>query len=240
MNTYIYTPGENTVTYPPHSHEHWEIIYYLSGSGYLYTPERNYEFEKDTILIVPPGIIHGSVSRQGFQGIPVGGEFGHIFMFDTVQTISHATQEAQMLMKMIYENRSIQDGYLASLCISYCYCLLKNLNHQNKLIAAVNQIAAVIAENALSSDFDLMAALDASGYARDYIRSCFKTYTGKTPTEFLIYERMQHAVSLLDIYGDSITVGELAEKCGYTDAIYFSRLFKQHTGFSPVQFRKQK
>ena len=239
MNTYIYSPGENTKTYPPHSHSHWEIIYYLEGTGYLYTPDKNYDFVPGTVLIVPPGIVHGSVATDIFKGIPVGGDFGHIFFFDSVQTISQATKEAEMLMRMIYENRGFNDGYLASLCISYCYCLLKNLNHQNKLIAAVNQIATAIVDNALNIDFDLAGTLDDSGYARDYIRSCFKSHTGKTPTEFLINERMQHAISLLDIYRDSITVGELAEKCGYEDAVYFSRLFKQHTGLSPVQFRNQ-
>ncbi len=238
MNTYIYTPAEQTTCYPLHHHDHWEIIYYLQGSGVLRTPQRDYPFAENTVLIVPPGTIHGTVSDHVFKGVPIGGDFGNIFFFDSVQCIPNVSEDATALMEIIFRNRTISDDYLSSLCIAYCHCLLKNVTYQDKCVSAVHDIVTAITKHGLNPDFDLSSLLTQSGYVKGYIRSCFKKQTGMSPNAFLISERMKHAVSLLNIYGNSISIGDLAEACGYIDAIYFSKIFKRCNGVSPSQYRK--
>lgn len=239
MQTYIYLTLDNTQKYPPHSHSYWEILYYIQGEGYLYTPQKNYDFAPGTIIIVPPGVLHGSVSKSIFKNICIGGDFDHLFTFDEVRYIPQSTEEARTLAAMIYNNRGYSDSYLSSLCQAYCHCLLKNMNHPSRLATMINAIVKEITDNALDPDFDLSNVFSHQNYARDYIRNEFKTATGKTPTEFLIGIRMQHAVFLLNIYKHSISISEVAEKCGYNDPIYFSRLFKRYTGKSPRQFRDE-
>jgi AraC-like DNA-binding protein len=51
--------------------------------------------------------------------------------------------------------------------------------------------------------------------------------------------KIDHARRLLEIYGRSITVAEVAEACGFEDAVYFSKRFKQFTGVSPEAYKKQ-
>ena len=237
MKTYIHLTLDNTQKYPPHCHDYWEILYYIQGEGYLYTPDKNFVFSPGTIIIVPPGVLHGSVSKNIFKNICIGGDFEHFFSFDETHCIPRGNEEARTLAAMIYNNRSYEDSYLSSLCQSYCYCLLKNIHHQSRLAAVINQIVMDITDNALDPDFDLSNTISRQNYAKDYIRNEFKAATGKTPTEFLIGIRMQHAAALLNIYQHSISISEIAEKCGYNDPIYFSRLFKRYTGKSPRQFR---
>jgi len=238
MNTYIYTPAEQTTSYPLHHHDHWEIIYYLQGAGVLRTPQKDYPFSANTVLIIPPGTIHGTVSEHVFKGIPIGGDFGNVFFFDSVQCVPHASEDAKSLMEIIFRNRSFSEDYLSSLCLAYCHCLLKNVTYQDKRVSAVYDIVTAITKHGLHSDFDLSSLLEQSGYVKGYIRSCFKKQTGMSPNAFLTHERMQHAVSLLNIYGNNISIGALAEACGYTDAIYFSKIFKRCFDVSPSQYRK--
>ncbi len=53
----------------------------------------------------------------------------------------------------------------------------------------------------------------------------------------IIQSRIIHAKNLLT--ETSLSIGEIAEQCGYKSAIHFSRQFKQHTGLSPQIWKKK-
>lgn len=72
---------DGVVAYPLHKHETWEIMTYMTGKGYLYTPEMNYPFKPGTVILVPPGMMHGSVSEQGFKNISIGGDFDELILY---------------------------------------------------------------------------------------------------------------------------------------------------------------
>ncbi|MNU06934.1 HTH-type transcriptional activator Btr [compost metagenome] len=63
----------------------------------------------------------------------------------------------------------------------------------------------------------------------------FKKYTGISPIDYLIAYRMKEAHRLLT--STCATVKEISEMVGYTDAYYFSRLFKKQFGLAPTQLR---
>ena len=71
----------DTSNYPMHQHDQWEIMYYLSGNGYMATQNGNISFEKGSIIIVPPKTMHGSVSEDGFVNISISSDFSHLLMF---------------------------------------------------------------------------------------------------------------------------------------------------------------
>ena len=64
----------------------------------------------------------------------------------------------------------------------------------------------------------------------------FKRQTGKTPLQYLIEMRMELAKELL--LTGSLSVTEIAERCGYPNAYSFTNAFHHHTGKSPTAFRK--
>ena len=64
-----------------------------------------------------------------------------------------------------------------------------------------------------------------------------KQMTNKTPIEFLTHMRIRHACYLMDVFKNALSLAEIAEKCGYTDYIYFSRRFKQQMGVSPRAYK---
>lgn len=65
----------------------------------------------------------------------------------------------------------------------------------------------------------------------------FKEYTGESPMGYLLRLRMQRASELLAV--TSLPVAEIAQAVGHGDAAYFSRIFKQQAGVSPLQYRKE-
>lgn len=70
-----------------------------------------------------------------------------------------------------------------------------------------------------------------------YLSRLFRNQIGLGPIEYLIHERVHRAKQLL-LKSDA-RIQDVASKVGYADVYYFSRLFKKHTGRSPLQFRAE-
>ncbi|MDK2829384.1 MAG: hypothetical protein PWP67_2204 [Clostridium butyricum] len=68
-----------------------------------------------------------------------------------------------------------------------------------------------------------------------YISKVFKEKTGESPINYLINLRLEKAKDLLLSTESPVKV--IAQAVGYTDAYYFSKLFKKYYGYSPCKFR---
>lgn len=69
-----------------------------------------------------------------------------------------------------------------------------------------------------------------------YMGTAFKRETGETILGYHTKLRMKYAKRLITTTFYSID--EISRMTGYTDALYFSRVFKKHFGSSPQTFRK--
>ena len=125
MDYQINCTQDGTKQYPLHKHNQYEIMIYLSGKGFLKTRNENYAFTPGTIIIVPPGLEHGSSSEDGFKNISIAGDFGQYLFFDkTVVSCDNEHCEGRSLAEIIYNNRFLNNDYLSSLCSSFvCFIL---------------------------------------------------------------------------------------------------------------------
>ncbi|MDR6551767.1 helix-turn-helix domain-containing protein [Paenibacillus qinlingensis] len=104
--------------------------------------------------------------------------------------------------------------------------------HQRSFI--VSRTLHYIKEN-FTYPITLSALAGISFCSETYLSHQFKETTGSTITEYIKELRIQKAKNLLDITTYSITL--IAHQCGFNDSNYFSRVFRQHTGMSPKQYR---
>lgn len=239
MLNYVDITKNQVTRWPKHFHSNWEIMHYAHGNGYLYTSNDRYPFKPGTIIIMPPNIEHSTVGESEYSCISFRGNFKQLLNF-TLPTVlnDNDAQEGTLLIQMIYNNRFDNTGFLLSLHDAYLYFLLKNYNADTPSNRIVNKIILEITQNADNSEFNVVTALRKSGYAEDYIRSLFKRNTGMTPTEFLSSVRIQKARQMIDIWGDKLTISQIAETCGFTDPVYFSKRFKSQIGLSPHNYLK--
>jgi len=73
-------------------------------------------------------------------------------------------------------------------------------------------------------------------YSARYIAKLLKKYTGFTFSDLLRNIRLRIAKEYLST--TSLSVGEIAIKIGYSDGMYFSKVFKGKYGLSPSLYRK--
>ena len=64
----------------------------------------------------------------------------------------------------------------------------------------------------------------------------FKQTTGIAPSEYIIALRIRHACELLST--TNMSVGQVGALVGYDNQHFFSKIFKQKTGVSPLGYRK--
>ena len=71
-----------------------------------------------------------------------------------------------------------------------------------------------------------------------YFSRLFRAKTGMKFSDYLAQRRIERAKLLLTTTNASVT--EIAKQVGYNEPNSFTRLFKAHTGITPVQYRNQK
>lgn len=240
MDCRISRTEKGVVQYPMHTHRRYEIMLYLDGQGHMCTEQGNVPFSRGSVIIVPPGVQHGSRSERGFCNISVEGDFDRYLHTAAVVALSdNEAGEGRALAELIYRNRYGSPQYLSALCTAYITLLTERLGAEQRPSDRLEQIIAELSERALDAETDPTAILTKSGYSEDYIRALFKQATGKTPHGLLTDIRIRHACFLIDVYKNELTLAEIAEKCGYLDYVYFSKKFKSVTGVSPRAYRGQ-
>lgn len=106
----------------------------------------------------------------------------------------------------------------------------------------VDAVIADIEKNFTDGTYSVEAFISKLPLNYDYVRKLFKRQVGVTPHEYLTQARMNRARDIL-LSGvanrySNYTVSQVAEACGFTEPLYFSRVFKQHFGVSPLQYAK--
>lgn len=99
----------------------------------------------------------------------------------------------------------------------------------------VTEAESLIRKNWRDSMFSIESIYDEIGVRKSVISPQFKTVTGKTMLNYLHDIRVRAAVKLLK--GTALNISEIAYRCGFTDASYFSRFIKKKTGRAPMEFR---
>lgn len=92
-------------------------------------------------------------------------------------------------------------------------------------------------ENACHEPYTLDALAKQYNVSISSLSHRFQGATGVSVMEYLQSCRMANAKQLLAETDSSI--GQIVEKCGFSDNSNFSRSFKKRTGLSPSDFRKQ-
>jgi AraC-like DNA-binding protein len=74
--------------------------------------------------------------------------------------------------------------------------------------------------------------------ASDYLSHVFHKETGETLIHYIHRQRMAGAIHVLSNHPE-LTISEIAWACGFVDAGYFTRVFRKHTGFTPLEYRRR-
>jgi AraC family transcriptional regulator len=93
-------------------------------------------------------------------------------------------------------------------------------------------------EEDLRAELTMSDLARASGLSTSHLTALFREHLGSAPMAWLQQQRLELACRLLR--NGHLSVVEVAVACGYHDANYFARLFRQRHGCSPAAWRRRK
>lgn len=100
----------------------------------------------------------------------------------------------------------------------------------------LSNIAEIIEQHINDSSLSVPSLSEMLAMSQSSLTRQVKLLTGSTVQEYIQKVRMDKAADMLK--NSEMSVGEIAVACGYDDASYFSRVFKQRFQQSPSQYRR--
>ncbi|MBQ4320808.1 MAG: helix-turn-helix transcriptional regulator [Oscillospiraceae bacterium] len=224
------------------------LVFVTEGSIEYRFPDSTVRSCPGDVLALPKGLVYSGVSRNPVNSF-------YVLDFETVREgelqallprVLHPenSRETELRFRRICEiwNGDTPTGHLR--CRGMLYALLEELvtlagngSEDDWAMRLVSETAAFLKASAAEPELTVAAAAERVHLSQSQLRRLFRKVLGRSPLEYLQDVRLSMAKNLL-LYS-SLSVGEIAVRCGYDSYSYFSRAFRKQTGLCPTQFRRR-
>jgi len=246
-----------------HCHDFIEFSYVLSGNVNYRIDNKFYKISEKTLLVFNPEVYHQESLNKGeqntelhigFRNIKIDGlPLNYILKenFDApLEFKQYKDDFHKCCLEIIEEQEACEIGkelILKSLIMKLIALFLKETNYvkNTKKIdrydfpfydkSNVVKIILEYFDNNYMKNISLDDMSKNMYISSVYISKVFKEKTGESPINYLINLRLEKAKDLL--ISTESPVKAIAQAVGYSDAYYFSKLFKKYYGNSPCKFR---
>lgn len=256
-------------SWPVHTHEGLEIYYFIQGSSHYVIGNEVYDLVPGDMLLFRGSTIHRAnpskdipyirsyvnFTEAFLQGYleeslydkmlaTFGNESGLLIRWNTLER--DGIEQLYRSLAREYESELFGSAsYIKTLLIQLLIKIyrksifLAEYVHSQKLSHTqinVRRILQYINHNFRESInlTNLSKTLHLNKY---YMCHSFKEVTGFTINNYLMSKRIEEAKKILKSTDEPI--GVISDKLGFNTTVHFSRLFKQHEGVSPQNYRKQ-
>jgi two-component system response regulator YesN len=156
-------------------------------------------------------------------------------LYDKNEELESIYTKRENLFDYIQQLETLDDIFdtLIDICVNIIQYLNEKRERKNK--STINNIIRYINEN-IDQEITLEKIAQRVFLTPNYIGHIFKEEMGISFSEYVTQSRMEFAKKLLKQSENKIY--EVSLKVGYKNPHYFSKLFKQYTGFTPSQYKE--
>ncbi len=244
-----------------HAHPYCELFFLLSGQRRYFVDHTIYQVEPGDLVIIPPDRLHrttytgkGNYERyllnfyaqeQGAFIRSMGQEtFDALMARGCVSFSSDISRQVRQTMERLESELTAPSAYARVivphllqdvLLCALCHGVKKEPFHGENA-NEVQQVAQYISRHydqpMTLTDAAAMAAMEPT-----YLSKRFKALTGFGFYHYLTHTRLQAAEQLLR--DTQLSMGEVAERCGFSEANHFGNVFRRWRGCSPSHYRQE-
>lgn len=158
---------------------------------------------------------------------------------DLQQELGSSDDQAELVnpelpIKKLVQLSPDKDAFLAGIgdLFSNFFCRYAKADSRE----LIHSLAGYLEEH-LSHPLTLEMLSDRTGFESSYIIRLFRRHIGTTPMKYVRDLRMDLARKLL-IHNPELDIFKIGNMVGYDDQHYFSRIFRNTTGCTPSQYRR--
>lgn len=227
------------------------LIHYIhivtSGTATLRELDREYPLCKGSIFFMFPGrqyYLNASADfcyiYISFMGAGVASLMEQMQISPRYPVYNGYSRLCEMFMTTVESSRPQNVSVLAN------GLLLYTLGHLHSDATAENRkpkqvfanVVDYVDEHFTDPDLSLKELARISSYTEKYLSSLFIKNMEVSFLQYLTNLRIQRAMVYLSY--PMYTVAQVAQLCGYKDPLYFSKVFKKHTGLPPTQYKEER
>ncbi len=227
----------------------YRIHLVCSGKGNLHISGKIISLKKGDIFFTFPGTPHCIESVDSFTYMYIS--FLGTKSYEIMDKLKISSQKFHFAdceelfdfwKKGLHAREDLVDLASESILMYSFYFLGNKLLKSDKKSNPREKIAYIIKkyidDNFSEQKLTLEKISDELSYSPKYISSVFKKSFKIGITEYLNNLRIHNACTLIS--QGFTNVSDVASHCGYTDPLYFSKVFKQKIGVSPKTYIKSK
>ena len=243
---YVATVGHSlpqTRIHRPAGIPDYQLLYTSSGEGIVRFGNRDYTVHDGQLLILPPFSPHEYRPKQDWNTLWVtyaGGMSGVCFPFEA--NILECKIFPSFYHKIMAQKKEKNWRRKTSALLYELLLQIDDLSDCSPLTAQDSEHNVSAAVRYISEHYretvELSQLAKAAGVSEGHLCRIFRDYTHMRPIEYLTHLRIEASKALL-LENPSLAVASVAEKVGFDSASYFSYVFRQKTGLSPLAYRNQ-
>jgi AraC-like DNA-binding protein len=228
-----------------HSHPGAELVLVVEGNCSVDMSGQAFTGGPGTMFVVPSGMPHNQREHAFTRTHYVVFTASPQLFDDTARIVSVDLAAERWVSRWVDDLCGLSEessGRGADLAVGILHALLERVkqiekqrdNRRAMHPALVRALTAI--ERDPAATFTVGSLAHQAMVSPSYLTALFNQSTGAGPMQWVQQVRLERAQRLL---GDPyLSVKQVGQLCGYDNANYFSRLFAQKTGQTPVQFRK--
>ena len=241
--------------HPIHAHKHYEIYFLTKGTRRLLFANSLYSVDAPAIVIIPPQRLHATEGGPFERyNVDASAEALDPFQLDIIEDkqlrlLKPTEKQAQMLIELLDEIRQLdplkKHNNIAfnTLFSYYLYSIGKLEEDTENIVEHKADFVPSLVLNIISylkENYKEPITLDYLSHKFSVSKATliynFNKYLHSSPVDYLINIRIQQAKAALT--DTNCNLSEIAERCGFANANYFSLMFKRKVGLSPANYRK--
>ena len=225
----------------PHVHQDWEILLNLEGEGQMYIGSQCFKFAPGTIVCQPPNVPHYKTAAVPFKDIFIHVNDPRLPLHSEIIVLNDDSEHTYehlffLALRAFFKKTKNSLGVVDAICETIYQMIQGEIVERRASNDQVEQLKNCLIMNFTNPDYHAHVAVRTSAYSDEHLRRCFKADTGTTPQDYLNNLRIEYARRLLHAGAKRMTIAEIAYSSGFSDPLYFSRIFRRKTGLSPRQF----
>jgi len=245
-----------------HYHYRPELFLQLQGTTDFNFPREAFSLSPDELCVIPAGMPHGEVVHAGasrpfrnlvagfynntvslhfaYEARPSHPDIEVIEFFDAPNLdvfLTLANSLAQTFHTQGPARESVLKGLLIAILGLFRNVVETGTGELNSDIGKVFHAKCLVRERFANPDLSVQYIADLLGCSADYLSHLFHVETRERLTHYIQRIRIEGAVLALET--TSLNISEIAYAGGFADPTYFTRVFKQHKGVTPHEYRAQ-
>jgi AraC family transcriptional regulator, transcriptional activator of pobA len=249
----------------PHTHNYFLLMLFTKGTGKHYVDFKEYPIKKNALYLIAPGQIHHLKRSKGTDGFDVIFEehfycsgiarnevilpppfFRNSLVSPYIQLDEEQAKFVASIFSRIkneFENNVAGKWEvirsLLNVVISRCEILSSRVgvNDSTKYKRAFKLLNefTVLVEKYFAKEKQISFYADKLSITTNHLIETVREVTGDTPVDMIRSRALLEAKRKL--LENKLSVKEVSHLLGYENTSYFSKVFKEDTGFTPAEFR---